>query len=94
MDGREVMIGIRPEHLRDIPREGAGALASVRMKIELVETLGHEVLVHGHLGEDLVVAKVDPHQRPEIDTEVELKLELDKLRLFDAATEQHLTRGD
>ena len=51
MDGREIMVGLRPEYLRDTPREGSGATARVRFKVELVETLGHEILVHGHLGE-------------------------------------------
>ena len=94
MVGRDVQVGIRPEYLRDRPREGSGDTAPLRLTIELVETLGHEVLVHGHLGEDMVVAKVDPHQRPEIDTEIELQLELDKLQLFDAASEQRLNRGE
>ncbi len=94
MAGRDVQVGIRPEYLRDTPREGSGPTAPLRLKIELVETLGHEVLVHGHLGEDMVVAKVDPHRRPEIDTEIELQLELDKLQLFDAVSEQRLNRGE
>jgi len=94
IDGREIMVGLRPEYLRDTPREGSGPTAQVRFKVELVETLGHEILVHGHLGEDALVAQVAPQNRPEIDTEVELLLELDKLHLFDVATEQHLKRGD
>jgi multiple sugar transport system ATP-binding protein len=94
MAGRDVQVGVRPEYLRDAPREDSGPTAPLHLKIELVETLGHEVLVHGHVGEDLVVAKVDPHRRPEIDDEIELLLELDKLQLFDVATERRLTRGE
>jgi multiple sugar transport system ATP-binding protein len=94
MSGRDVHVGIRPEYLRDTPREGSGPTAPLHLKIELVETLGHEVLVHGHLGDDMVVAKVDPHRRPQIDDEIELQLELDKLQLFDTATERRLNRGE
>jgi multiple sugar transport system ATP-binding protein len=94
MAGREVQVGVRPEYLRDTARDGSGPTAPLSLKIELVETLGHEVLVHGHVGEDMVVAKVQPHLRPEIDTEIELVLELDKLQLFDAESEERLTQGD
>jgi multiple sugar transport system ATP-binding protein len=61
--------------------------------VSLVETLGHEVLVHGQLGENLMTAKVDPRNKPEIDDEVDLLLELDHLHLFDAVSERRLTQG-
>jgi sn-glycerol 3-phosphate transport system ATP-binding protein len=41
-DGRALTIGIRPEHVRTSP-EG------VPLKIDLIEPLGSETLVHGHL---------------------------------------------
>ena len=58
--------------------------------MEFVEPLGHEVIVHGRVGDDLLVAKVDPHRSPEIGSEADLVLELDAIHLFDAATEQRL----
>jgi len=94
MNGREVLVGIRPEHLRDTPREGSGPTMKVSMKVELVETLGHEILVHGHLGESAMCAKVDPQNKPEIDDMVDLLLELDHIHLFDAVTELRLSQGD
>jgi len=94
MDGREVMVGVRPEHLRDNPREMSGPTARVRMKIDLVETLGYEVLLYGRLGDNALTAKVDPHGRYAIDDEVELLLELNHLHLFDAGSELRLTGRD
>jgi multiple sugar transport system ATP-binding protein len=93
-EGREVMVGIRPEHLRAEPREGTGPTTDVSMKIELVETLGHEVLLHGHIGGSLLVAKADPRERYEIDDVVSLHLELDHVQLFAADTERRLTGGE
>jgi multiple sugar transport system ATP-binding protein len=90
MNGREVMVGVRPEHLRDNRREINGPTARVRMKIELVETLGHEVLLYGRLGGETLAAKVDPHGRFEIDDEVDLLMELNHLHLFDAVSERRL----
>jgi multiple sugar transport system ATP-binding protein len=94
MDGREVMVGVRPEHLRDDRRQVSGATAAVRLKVELVETLGHEVLLHGRLGDHALTAKVDARERFAIADEVDLLLDLNHLHLFDAATERRLTRGD
>jgi multiple sugar transport system ATP-binding protein len=93
-DGGRVMVGIRPEHLMDRAGEGGGPTAPLRLKVDLVETLGHEIQVHGHLGEASLVAKVDPHNRPEIDDEVDLVLELDRLHLFDAVSERRLSEGE
>ncbi|MFN2371013.1 MAG: ABC transporter ATP-binding protein [Candidatus Krumholzibacteriia bacterium] len=97
-NGQQVLVGVRSEHLRDRPREGGGPSAPVRLKVTLVEPLGHEVLAHGHLvgpggaatGDALVVARVDPERRPEPGAEIELLLELDHLQLFAAAGEERL----
>jgi multiple sugar transport system ATP-binding protein len=90
-DGREVMVGIRPEHLRNHPRAEGAPTAALRVRVELVETLGHEVLVYGRHGEDLLAAKIDPHEKPEIDRDIDLFIDLETLHLFDAVTELRLT---
>lgn len=92
--GSQVKLGIRPEHLKDRPGEAGGPTAAVRLRARLIETLGHEVQVHGRLGDATLVAKVDPHNRPEIDEEIDLVLELDRMHLFDVATGRRLTEGD
>jgi multiple sugar transport system ATP-binding protein len=93
-DGRELMVGIRPEHLRNHPRAEGAPSATLRVKVELVETLGHEVLVYGRHGDDLLAAKVDPHEKPEIDQEIDLYVDLETLHLFDAASELRLTQKE
>ncbi|MFH1176174.1 MAG: sn-glycerol-3-phosphate ABC transporter ATP-binding protein UgpC [Acidobacteriota bacterium] len=89
-DGRRVMVGLRPENILD-PAEGArGETAKVTVEVEIVEPLGHEVIVHGRVGESVLVAKLDPHRAPRMGALVELVIELDALHLFDAETEQRL----
>ena len=55
-DGTKLTIGIRPEHIQ--PGQGAGSLA---LKVDLVEPLGAESLIHGALpsGETLTVRMSD-----------------------------------
>ena len=44
-DGREVIVGIRPEWLVEQPRDNADR-PSVRVRVELVEALGSELVAH------------------------------------------------
>jgi multiple sugar transport system ATP-binding protein len=87
LDGRKVVVGIRPENVGDTGRAARGETATVQGEVEIVEPLGHEVIVHARVGDDLLVAKTDPHRTPRMGAAMDLVLELDALHLFDAATE-------
>lgn len=94
-DGRKVVLGIRPENIREKAREAArdgsgSSTVPITAHVEFVEPLGHEVIVHGRVGDDLLVAKVDPHRSPEMGADVQLVIEIEAIHLFDAATEQRL----
>ncbi len=89
MDGRDVVFGIRPENVREVPREPAGAVP-VTVHVEFVEPLGHEVIVHGRVGDDLLVAKVDPHRAPQMGSQLPLGVEVEAGHLFDAASGRRL----
>jgi len=90
-DGREVLVGIRPENLLDAGSGGRGPTARMQVDVEVVEPLGHEVLVHGKFGDALLVAKADPHRTPKMGQRLELVIELDGLHLFDSETELRLS---
>jgi len=47
-DGRKVLFGVRPEHLEPC----AEAQASLVAEVDLIEPLGADTLVYGHVGED------------------------------------------
>jgi multiple sugar transport system ATP-binding protein len=87
-DGMKIVLGLRPENLREAtgPGEGTRILGTV----EFVEPLGHEVIVHVRAGDDLLLAKLDPHRAPEVGNAIDLAVELAALHLFDAETEQRL----
>ena len=89
--GLEVLVGIRPENLVEKGRPARGETALLPVEVEIVEPLGHEVLVHGRHGEGLLVAKVDPHHAPKVGDKLELQVELNAMHLFDAKTEQRLS---
>jgi multiple sugar transport system ATP-binding protein len=86
LDGAtELVAGFRPEHLElgDFPNS-----ATIRANADVVEFLGDEELLHvtvqGHEGD--VVAVVSSEHRVKPGDVVDLKLPLEKLHLFDAAS--------
>jgi multiple sugar transport system ATP-binding protein len=94
-DGLKVVVGIRPENLLDAGKPARGDTARLSVEVDIVEPLGHEVVVHTRIGDDIFVAKLDPHRIPAIGSTIEVVVELDAMLIFDAATERRLTaQGD
>ncbi len=81
----ELVAGFRPEHLElgEVPNS-----ATIRAKADVVEFLGDEELLHvtleGHEGD--IVAVVSSEHRVKSGDVIDLKLPLEKLHLFDAAS--------
>jgi multiple sugar transport system ATP-binding protein len=90
-DGADLIVGVRPEHVRGPGEATRGAAARIAVRVEIVEPLGHEVVVHGRAGGDMIVAKAEPHAAPRLGEPLELAVELAALHLFDAATGQRLS---
>jgi sn-glycerol 3-phosphate transport system ATP-binding protein len=54
LNGREVLLGVRPEHLEPC----SPAEASLTAEIDLVEPLGADTLAHGHVGGTRLIARL------------------------------------
>ena len=80
-----IMVGVRPEHL---VAESGGT--TFQFRVETVEALGADSLVHGAFGEGTLVARVDGHMTPEIGTELTFSAMPGKLCFFDTATGKRL----
>jgi len=91
-DGGEVLeaAGFELPVPQAVPAPGRGDTLRLAGGVEIVEPVGHEVIVHARVGDDLLVAKVDPHRAPRMGDRVELALELGALHVFDAETEERL----
>jgi multiple sugar transport system ATP-binding protein len=88
--GREVLVGIRPEHVGEAGAHDWAHAARVKGSAEIVETIGHEVIVHLRCGDDMVVAKLGAHRVPAFGESMDLALNCAALHLFDPATEQRI----
>jgi sn-glycerol 3-phosphate transport system ATP-binding protein len=81
-----VTVGVRPEHF--VPGESGGPV--FRFKVETVEALGADSLVHGEYGGGTVIARVDGHATPEPGTALTFSVMPGKLYFFDSATGKRL----
>jgi len=90
-DGREIVLGIRPENVVDAREGGRGPTAALPLEVEFVEPLGDEVIVHGRVGEEVLLCKLGPHRVPQAGSRLEVAIELEKVHVFDAGTELRMT---
>jgi multiple sugar transport system ATP-binding protein len=87
--GGRVVIGIRPEKVGLVDGMPAGH-DNVTATVEVVELLGSEAVIHGRVGEDVMIAKAEPHRAPSVGAKVPLRMDLDAIHLFDAETRRRL----
>jgi multiple sugar transport system ATP-binding protein len=87
-----VTVGIRPEHIRVAAPPGDGD-AGFRGQCDLVEFLGHQVLVHVRVGDLEFRAFDDPARRVRAGDIVDCSIPLDRLHLFDHRTGRALDAG-
>jgi ABC-type sugar transport system ATPase subunit len=90
-DCTEPVIGLRPEALR-LRREQNGS-PTVRYVVDVVEPMGHEVIVHGRLATEAgaeTVTRLEARDEPRPGDILELSFEPRDLHLFDPASGERL----
>ncbi|WDZ81751.1 sn-glycerol-3-phosphate ABC transporter ATP-binding protein UgpC (plasmid) [Ensifer adhaerens] len=83
-EGRDVIVGIRPEHFGVAPDPAA----TLAVRVQVVEPLGSDTLVHFSVGGDVLTARMPPETRPEPGAEIRIGVDPSKIHLFDAASER------
>ena len=83
LDGRkEVILGVRPEHIQVTPDENGP------ISLQIVETLGSELLLHFNLTEDVnLCAKVITNDVIKVGQKISFTFNVDFLHVFDKETE-------
>src|SRR5215472_6458969 len=84
--GKEVTLGIRPEDLH-VASAADPTVLGFDVVVEVVERLGSEILLDGAVGDDTMVASVEPHVRANIHDRMRLALNPDRLHFFDMQSE-------
>jgi multiple sugar transport system ATP-binding protein len=84
---RSLKIGIRPEDIAITPGHGDGLHAT----IEVIESMGAANVVYARLGDERIAVTTPPTFSAAFDAPVSLRLDMEKMHLFDPETEQVLT---
>ncbi|KIL49544.1 ABC transporter ATP-binding protein [Jeotgalibacillus soli] len=89
--GKEVVLGIRPEdvinieHLPDAPAQNV-----IEPVIKIVEHLGSEFLVYFGIGEETIVGKISSDYHMEVFKKHQLYINMEKMTLFDPQTQMRI----
>jgi multiple sugar transport system ATP-binding protein len=91
-EGSAVMLGVRPEDLREsdpgAPAAGSGRLP---VRVEVCEPLGREIVVHGRCGDDPLVSVLHGGDVvPAPGSVLELTMSWDRAHLFDPVTQRRI----
>jgi multiple sugar transport system ATP-binding protein len=88
--GRDLLIGFRPEDMELNGQPGSNEVG-IPARIDVVEYLGHEELLHGQAEGHEIVALVPSDKKVQAGDEVKFAIHVDKLHVFDPETELSLT---
>jgi multiple sugar transport system ATP-binding protein len=89
---KDIVFGIRPENIYDkvFSKNAVDGENVVSVKVEVIEPLGSETLIHAEVGDGKFVATVLPETGAKPDMKMDLVFDLKKMRLFDPNTEEAL----
>ena len=89
--GRDVIVGIRPEHIGAAHEVDWQSNCSITGTIEILEPLGHEVIVHFELQGETVSGRLRSHvSLPAPGDPITLQVNTEAMHLFDPVSEQRL----
>ncbi len=83
-EGKSIVFGFRPEAIVLGEQENA---YNIGCSVELTEMLGDNVNVYVNIGDRKSILKVDPHDAPEMDSEITFSIPYENVYLFDGETE-------
>ncbi len=88
--GRNIYMGVRPEHII-LDREKRGELDSTRrLKVELSEPMGNEVFLYFQSRTNPIVARVTAAINPSVGSEIDMYFDTSKARFFSSEDESAL----
>ena len=84
-EGKEIVFGFRPEA---IVLGKADDSLSIKASVELTELLGDNTNVYVDIQGEKSILKVNPHDTPEMDSDIEFSIPYESVYLFDGETER------
>lgn len=89
-EGKKVAIGFRPEAIKLTSKENIKDAFYIKGDVELTELLGDNTNIYMDIQGVKTILKVDPHDTPKLDTELEFAIPYESVYLFDKETEKRI----
>jgi multiple sugar transport system ATP-binding protein len=90
--GRQVTLGVRPEHICDRARAPEASHDTVLgVKVNVVEPLGDEMLLYLSTPSHDLIGKVDAHQKAQVGQDMQIAVDVARSHVFDSETGENLT---
>ena len=89
--GKEVVLGIRPEHVHDEPEEIAKAECLLKANVDVTELMGAEIYLYVNINGTPITARVEPTSTAKPGDDIEIAFDLSKIHIFDKDTEKTIT---
>ena len=86
-EGKEIVFGFRPEAI--VLGKAENSL-SIKASVELTELLGDNTNVYVDIQGEKSILKVNPHETPEMDCDIEFSIPFESVYLFDGETEKRI----
>ena len=84
--GREVLLGIRPEHLTDAREQERTGQVPLTINVDVVEPMGMETLIHFFIGPTAAVARVSPDAPARPGEAMRLDADMNNMHVIDSAS--------
>jgi multiple sugar transport system ATP-binding protein len=82
--GRHVVLGVRPEHLRMRPEQCDGQAAELKVNVNVIEPLGHDMDVHMETSlHDRVVGRVEASCGLQVGSQARMYADLRQIHFFE-----------
>lgn len=85
---KEIVVGIRPEHIKDDQRYLQEHPSHISSQVRVVEKMGSETYLYVNFGEDKIMARVDASSTAEPGDQVTLAVNENRVHLFDKDSEK------
>lgn len=83
-EGKELILGIRPEH---ITNDGSATSTTVRSKVDVSELTGAELMIYSSIEGQDFIARIDSNSQVQPGDEIELSFNLERGHFFDKESE-------
>ena len=85
--GRDMLLGIRPEHITERRVHSEGTYQDFSSDIKVVEPLGVDTMVYIEINGQQVCGRASPHAVGRVGSPMPFSMQMDKMHLIDPATD-------